>query len=111
MSNIETRLAELRELAGVFAKAQAQRCYLEEFKKSKLAMAMKKYEKAGHKTSAAQEREALADPDYIGILEGLKDATEQAEKARWELKIAEMGASLYQTQQANQRAERKAYGA
>lgn len=108
---IERRLNELRALAGTYAKAQATRCYLEEFKKSKLAMLMKKYEKAGFKTSAAQEREALADQDYIGILDGLNVATEQAVKAHWELKIAEMGASLYQTQQANQRAERKGYGA
>lgn len=107
---IERRLQELRELAGKYAKAEATRCHLEEFKKSKLAILMKAAERDGYQTAAAQEREARAHPQYIELLDGLKAATEQAEEARWLLKIAETGASLYQTQQANKRAEIKAYG-
>jgi hypothetical protein len=41
----------------------------------------------------------------------LKVATEKAERCKWELKIAEMGAGLWQTAQANKRAEMKGYGA
>ena len=108
---IERRMKELRETAGKFAKAVATREHLDEFKKSKLAILMKKYELEGHKTSAAQEREARADPAYIDLLEGLKVAVEQSEALRWELKIAEIGAEVWRTQQASKRAERKGYGA
>jgi hypothetical protein len=45
------------------------------------------------------------------LLDGLKAATEKAEHCKWELKIAEMGAGLWQTAQANKRAEMKGYGA
>lgn len=111
MDAIERKTAELRALAATYAKAEAQRTYLEEFKKSKLSILMKAFEVEGIKTSAAQEREARAHGDYLDLLKGLRDATEAAEKAYWELMIARMGTSLYQTQQANQRAERRAYGA
>ena len=108
---IEKRLQELRELAGEYAKAQAERTYLEEFRRSKIAILMKYAEREGFKSAAAQEREALANNEYLLLLDGLKAATEAAEKSRWLLKIAEMGCELYRTQQANQRVERRGYGA
>lgn len=108
---IERRMAELRETAKKFAKAIAQREYLDEFKKSKLAILMKKYEREGFTSAAAQEREARADVLYIELLDGLRDAVEQSEALRWELKIAEIGAEVWRTQQASRRAERKGYGA
>lgn len=108
---IERRLAELRDIAEKFSKAYAQKEYIEEFKKSKLAMLMKDAEIKGFTTSAAQEREARAHPQYLELLAGLKDATEQSESLRWQLKIAEIGAEVWRTKQANVRAERKAYGA
>ena len=42
---VEEKLIKLRELAKIYAKNYAQRQYLEEFKKSKLAMLMKEYQK------------------------------------------------------------------
>lgn len=108
--SIERRMEELRQLATKYAKFQAQRLYLEEFKKSKLALLMKSAEKSGHSTSAAQEREARAHHEYLELLEGLRDATESAEDARWQLEIAKIGADLYRTKQANMRAEMKGYG-
>ena len=108
---IERRLQELRETAKKYAAAVAQKEYLEEFKKSKLAMLMKKHERDGFKTTAAQEREARADADYLGLLDGLKVATEAAEGLRWELKIAEIGAEVWRTKESSRRAERRAYGA
>lgn len=113
MSNekAEARLGELRQMSTDFAKAYAERNYLEEFKKSKLAMLMKKAEMDGHKTAAAQEREARADADYTALLENLKEATEISERLRWHLEVAKLGVSVWQTQNANERAERRAYGA
>lgn len=107
----EQRLGELRQMSEEFAKAYAERNYLEEMKKSKLAILMKRAEMDGHKTAAAQEREARADAEYLSLLEGLKVATEISEKLRWHLEVAKLGVAVWQTQQANERAERKAYGA
>lgn len=107
----EQRLAELRQMSEEFAKAYAERNYLEEYRKSKLAMLMKRAEVDGHKTAAAQDREARADPEYIELLQGLKVATEVSEKLRWHLEVAKLGVAVWQTQQANERAERRGYGA
>lgn len=107
----EMRLAELRETSVAYSKAYADRNYLEEFKKSKLAMLMKQAEMDGHKTAAAQEREARAHPEYLAVLTNLKTATDESERLRWHLEIAKLGVAVWQTSQANQRQERRAYGA
>ncbi len=108
---IEARLNDLRATAKKYATAFAMKEHLDEFKKSKLAILMKKYEREGFSTSAAQEREARADGEYIQLLEGLKAAIEESEALRWELKIAEIGAEVWRTKEASKRAERKGYGA
>lgn len=108
---VEARLAELRTMSEQFAKAYADRTYLEEFRKSKLAMLMRDFESKGFSTAAAQEREARASSEYIALLESLKTATEQSEKLRWHLEVAKLGVAVWQTQNANERAERRAYGA
>jgi hypothetical protein len=107
---IERRMAELRDLAGRFAKAYATREHLDEFKKSKLAMLMKQAERDGAATSAAQEREARANPQYLELLDGLRAAVEESEALRWQLKIAEIGAEVWRTRQSTRRAEMMGYG-
>lgn len=107
---IERRLHELRETAARYAEARGNQVYLDHFRKSKLAMLMRAAELDGQKTVAAQEREAYADPEYVELLRGIKVATEEAERLRWELEIARMGAELWRTEQANERAERSGYG-
>ena len=106
----EIQFQEIRDKAAAYAKAYAQREYLDEFKRSKLSILMKEFEPE-HKTSAAQEREARAHPDYLALLEGLKAAVEESERLRWDLKIAEMQFEAWRTHAANQRAERQRYGA
>lgn len=108
---IEARMAELRETAGKFAKAYAQAGYLDDYKKSKLAILMKKAERDGFTSAAAQEREARADGEFIELLDGIRVAVEESERLRWELKIAEIGAEVWRTKQANARAERRGYSA
>jgi non-homologous end joining protein Ku len=107
----EARLQELRTMSEEFAEAYSDRMYLEEFKKSKLALLMKKAESAGFTSAAAQEREARADSEYIELLDALRVATEQSERLRWHLEVSKLGVAVWQTQQANERAERKVYGA
>lgn len=107
----EARLSELRRLADEFSVAYADRAHLDEFKKSKLAILMKRAEAEGHKTTAAQEREARADTEYVELLSNLRTATEISERLRWQLEIAKLGVAVWQTKQANERAERRGYGA
>lgn len=106
----ELKLQAIRDKIKDYAKAQAERDYLDEFKKSQLAILMKKYQ-TEYPTAAAQEREARADPEYKKLLEGLREAVENAERLRWELKLEEWQLEVWRTKQANQRAERKNYGA
>lgn len=108
--NLEERLTELRSQADAFAKAEADRVYLENFRHSKLAILMKEYEaRTGNTVVAAQEREARSHPEYLELLQGLREATEVAERNRWYLQIAMRGSSLYQTMEASRRAEIEAY--
>lgn len=107
----EARLAELRSMSEEYATAYAERNYLEEYKKSKLAMLMKEFEGKGYSSAAAQEREARACEEYVVLLKDLRTATEQSEKLRWHLEVAKLGVAVWQTQNANERAERRAYGA
>lgn len=73
-------------------------------------MLMKKYEVEGHKTAAAQEREALADPEYIEVLQGLQQAVEQEEKLRYELVMQEQQFEHWKTTIYAKTAEMKHYG-
>lgn len=109
---LEARLEELRAQAKIYAKAQADRIYLEHFRKSKLSMLMKQVAKE-QKIEAvnAQEREARCHPDYLQVLDALREATEIAEREGWLLRIAMRGSSLYQTMEATKRAEISAYNA
>lgn len=107
----EARLGELRSKSADYAQAYAERNWLEELKKSKLAVLMKEAEARGYTSAAAQEREARADDTYLDLLLDLKKATELSERLRWELEIAKLGVAVWQTQNANERAERRAYGA
>ena len=109
--DIERPLTFIRDNAGKYAKAKADRVYLEEFRKSKKAMLFIEAEKHGIKTIAEREAWAYAHPDYQQLLEGLRVAIEIEEKTRMMIEAARLKINLYQTQQADQRAERKAYGA
>jgi len=107
----EIRLAELRSMSEEFAVAYSERTYLDEFKKSKLAILMRQAEMDGHKTMAAQEREARAHKEYLDLLLALKVAVERSERLRWHLEVAKLGVAVWQTENANNRSERRAYGA
>jgi hypothetical protein len=109
--DIEELLERYRQLADRYAPARAARGYLEDYKKSCLAMLMKDAEREGHKTVSAQEREAYANAVYQKLLDDLKVAVFEEEKVRYHLKAVELEIEIFRTQSANQRAERRAYGA
>lgn len=100
----EVNLTRIYEYGPLYAKAKAERVQIEEFRKSLKAMLMKKAMTAGHATTAAQEREAYADPEYITLLDGLKAAVEQEERYRWGLTLATTAIEVWRSQEASNRA-------
>ena len=107
----EELLTEFRDLIQQYAEAKAHLVYIEEFKKSKLAMCMNVAERDGAKTVASQEKLARCDTDYLQVLDALKEATENEARYRFLLKKIEYEIEIWRSQQANNRLERKAYGA
>jgi hypothetical protein len=101
----EELIHTMRLKAEEFANAKADRVHIDNFRKSKLAILMKDAERAGYTTAAAQEREALANHEYIELIDGLAQATRIEEKARWDLNIAQLSVEIWRSQQATKRAE------
>lgn len=105
--NVFKVLDFIRDNAQQYAKAKADRVFLEEFRKSKKALLMRDAELAGHKSAVAQEREAYAHSDYIALLDGLKAAVEQEESLRWLIVAAQAKFEAWRTIEANRRIEAK----
>ena len=91
--------------AAKFAKAKAERIYLEEFRKSKKSLLMKQ---SLESSAVAQERDAYAHDEYLDLLDGLKAAVEIEEKLRWDLVAPQAMVEIWRTEQANNRAEGRA---
>ena len=85
-----------------YAKAKAERIYLEEYRKSLKALLMKR---STEDTLGAQEREAYAHEEYRQLLEGIRDAVEIEEKLRWDLIAAQASVEVWRSQEASNRAE------
>lgn len=96
----ERALDFLKVSAKAYAKAKAERIWIEEFRKSKKAILMKA---SGDQSAAAQERDAYAHPEYVAFLDGLKAAVEEEEALRWKIASAELQISMWQTLSANSR--------
>lgn len=105
--NIFRALDFIRDSAPAYGQAKASRVYLEEWRKSKKALLMRDAELAGHKSAVAQEREAYAHPEYIKVLEGLRDAVAEEERLRWLIVGAQAKIECWRTIEANKRAEAK----
>ena len=91
--------------AGRFAKAKAERIYLEEFRKSKKALLMGQ---SSAEAANAREQYAYSHQEYIDLLDGLKQAVEIEEKLRWDLIAAQARVEIWRTESANARNEIKA---
>ena len=89
--------------AGLFAKAKADRIYLDEFRKSKRSLLMQEAFCAGVETLAAQERDALAHSEYRELLDGLRSAVEIEEALKWKMTAAQLRVEIWRTTQANNR--------
>lgn len=90
--------------AKKFAKAKAERIYLEEYRKSLKSILMKR---SLEESLGAQEREAYAHDEYKQLLQGLREAVEIEEKLRWDLIAAQARVEIWRSEQANLRTEGK----
>ena len=90
--------------APQYAKAKSERIYLEEYRKSKKAILMQ-----NHSTESigAQEREAYAHPEYIGLLGALRTAVEAEETLRWKLIAAQARVEVWRSTEASARMQDK----
>ena len=86
--------------AGQFAAAKAERCYIEEFRKSKKALLMCE---STAKSAVEREQFAYSHDDYIELLTGLKAAIETEERLKWELIGAQLRVEIWRTRSANDR--------
>lgn len=93
------------QTAPRYAKAKAQRLYLEEYRKTKKALLMRE---SDGKAVADREAYAYSHPDYIQLLEGLKVAIEAEETFRFKLKAAELHVEIWRSKEASNRAEGRA---
>jgi cytochrome c biogenesis protein ResB len=95
----------LIDTAPLYAKAKADRMYLEEFRKSRKAQLASQ---AGTEVLGKQETFAYAHADYIEILEGIREAVEKEERFRWLMTAAQARIEVWRTEQYSARMEMKA---
>jgi hypothetical protein len=97
----ERAVRELWNLAEEYAEAKANRVYLDEYGKVLKAILMKTH---AAMPVNAQEREALADPQFRTHLEGLKAAVAAEEKVRWRMTHLQTAIDVWRSREASGRA-------
>jgi len=95
----------LIDTAPLYAKSKADMMFLEEFRKSRKAQLASQ---AGTEVLGKQETFAYAHPEYIQILEGIREAVEKEETYRWMMTAAQAKIEVWRTQQYSARLEIKA---
>lgn len=93
----------IRDNAEKFANAKAERLGLEEFRKSKKALLMN--ECPSTMPVNAREQYAYSHPEYIQLIEGLKEAVRVEEKLKWQMTAAEMRCEVLRSAEASARME------
>jgi hypothetical protein len=86
--------------AKAYAEAKANVTYLEQYRKSKKALL---FASALGNTIADKEAYAYSHPEYIELLDGLKEAVAEAERLRWMLVAAQARIDVFRTQEASNR--------
>ena len=99
--SVESALHWMAEKVGTLAKAIADRKYLEDFRKVKLAMLI---QEAPAGTVSSREAWATSHEDYAEVLQGLRAAVEQEAELKHMFTIAEARIEVWRTIQANNRA-------
>jgi hypothetical protein len=95
----------IRDSAPAFAKAKAERTYIENALKSKKAVLMADSDAS---SLGAKEMYAYAHPDYMTLLHGLKAAVAIEEELKWMMEAAKLRFEHWKTEQFNNRVEARA---
>lgn len=101
---VQKALDFLRFQSPDAAKAKAERIYLEEYRKTVKATAMKNCLSL---PVSAQEREAYSSKEYVAHLEVMRDAIEKDEFFRWKMVAAQAIIEAWRTSSANERGQSK----
>jgi hypothetical protein len=88
-----------------FAHAKAERTYIENFLRSKKSILMSQ---STDSTIGGQERDAYRHPEYLALIEGLKEAVEVEETLKWKLIAAQARIDIFRTLEASNRAQDRA---
>ena len=99
--SVESALHWMAEKVGTLAKAIADRKYLEDYRKVKLAILI---QEAPAGTVSSREAWATSHEDYAEVLQGLRAAVEQEAELKHMFTIAEARIEVWRTIQANNRA-------
>ncbi len=103
-NNPRSAVEYLIKTAPRFAKAKAERVYVENFLRSKKSLLMAQTEGAVN----AKEAYAYAHPEYIELLKGLRTAVEAEETLKWKMTAAELSIEVWRSQEASNRAQDRA---
>jgi CHASE3 domain sensor protein len=96
----QAAVEQMWKTAPLLAKAKGERVYLERYRESLKAILMKS---CNEQSAAAQEREALAHPDYLEHLIALRAAVENEELLKWRMVAAEAGIDVWRSTEASNR--------
>ena len=91
----EKAAESIRMKAPRFGQAKGRRTYLEEYRRVQKAILMKDALTKGIEAANAQEREALADPEYKSLLTELQEAVEVEETLKWELESHRLDVEIW----------------
>lgn len=94
------RIEKMGAAIAPYAKAKAERVYLEKFLSSQKAILMSE---CSAPAANAREQYALADKRYTDLLKGLKEAVELEEKTKWALEKFKIEFEHWRTMNANKR--------
>jgi hypothetical protein len=100
--DITVRLDKMYAAIKPYAKARAERIYIENFLRCKKAILMQEAPEE-YTTIAAKEAYAYSHEDYISLVKSLKAAVEIEEKTRWALEHLKIQFEYWRTTQANER--------
>jgi hypothetical protein len=103
--NFLDRIERMGRAIRPYAKARAERVYVENFLRSKKALLMQQAPE-DCTTIGAKEMFAYSHPEYISLLKSLKAAVEIEETTRWALEKFKIEFEAWRTENANQRWQR-----
>jgi len=90
--------------SALYAQAKADRAYLEQFRKSKKALLMAQ---SDAKTAILKEMEAYSHPEYLTLLEGLRDAVKTEEELKWKIESAKLSIEIWKSNEFANRQQDK----